>query len=85
MYSSEKSNASEIYVGNLHSETLDSDLKYFFEKYGEVKHAKVMVERQSGMPRGFGFVTFFDVGGSFQRIHSSTSFFWINISILVMN
>ena len=67
--------AAEIYVGNLSSNTVDSDLKRFFERYGEVKRAKVMIEEKSGMPRGFGFVTFSDAGGIFAAVPRTLDFY----------
>ncbi len=45
-----------IYVGNLSYKMSDSDLESVFSKYGEVKSAKVITDRDTGRSKGFGFV-----------------------------
>jgi len=45
-----------IYVGNLPWTFKDDELKGLFEEHGEVTSAKVIVDRESGRSRGFGFV-----------------------------
>ena len=45
-----------IYVGNLPYKTSDQDLSDLFASYGEVKSAKVIMDRETGRSRGFGFV-----------------------------
>lgn len=45
-----------IYVGNLSYQTNDYDLGDYFAQYGEVVSARVVTDRESGRPRGFGFV-----------------------------
>ncbi|HKS91764.1 MAG TPA: RNA-binding protein [Tepidiformaceae bacterium] len=45
-----------IYVGNLSYETTDASLAAAFEAHGAVKSAAVVRDRESGQPRGFGFV-----------------------------
>jgi RNA recognition motif-containing protein len=45
-----------IYVGNL-SHTLDeAELREAFAAYGEVSSVKVLMDRETGRSRGFGFV-----------------------------
>ena len=46
-----------IYVGNLSFQTTTEGLREAFSKFGEVTDAKVMTDRETGQPRGFGFVT----------------------------
>ena len=46
----------KIYVGNLSFETTDEDLSREFAVYGEVVSASVVVDRDTGRSRGFGFV-----------------------------
>jgi RNA recognition motif-containing protein len=49
---------SKVFVGGL-SQTVDTQaLKQHFEAFGEVKDAVVMIDRQTGRSRGFGFVRF---------------------------
>ena len=45
-----------IYVGNLSYDVDDAALRTAFEAYGEVTSAKVITDRDTGRPRGFGFV-----------------------------
>ena len=53
-----------IYVGNLSYRVDDEGLKSLFEKYGEVKSAKVITDRDTGRSKGFGFVEMMtDVSG----------------------
>lgn len=46
----------KIFVGSLSFEITDLDLEDLFKQYGEVLSAKVIVDRDSGRSRGFGFV-----------------------------
>lgn len=45
-----------IYVSNLSYNIVDDDLRQLFEQYGEVRSAKVILDRETGRSRGFGFV-----------------------------
>lgn len=45
-----------IFIGNLSFETRDEDLREAFLKYGSVDTAQVVMDRDSGRSRGFGFV-----------------------------
>lgn len=45
-----------IYVGNLSFSTDDAGLRAAFEAYGEVASAQVIIDRETGRSRGFGFV-----------------------------
>ncbi|MEX0325088.1 MAG: RNA recognition motif domain-containing protein [Puniceicoccaceae bacterium] len=46
----------DIYVGNLAYEVRDDELQGAFEQYGTVESARVILDRESGRSRGFGFV-----------------------------
>jgi len=46
----------KLYVGNLPYSVRDSDLEQAFSEYGQVNSAKVMMERDTGRSKGFGFV-----------------------------
>ena len=46
----------KIYVGNLPFTTTDDDLRDLFARHGEVSSASVVMDRESGRSRGFGFV-----------------------------
>jgi RNA recognition motif-containing protein len=45
-----------IYVGNLSYEVTEEDLKQVFAEYGTVKSVQLPTDRETGRPRGFGFV-----------------------------
>ncbi len=45
-----------IYVGNISFQTSDSDLEQLFAEFGQVDRANVVIDRQTGRSRGFGFV-----------------------------
>jgi RNA recognition motif-containing protein len=45
-----------IYVSNLGFNILDADLKNLFAEYGTVSSAKVIMDKETGRSRGFGFV-----------------------------
>jgi RNA recognition motif-containing protein len=48
---------SKLFVGNLSFNTTENDLQDAFAAHGTVLEANLMVDRESGRPRGFGFVT----------------------------
>jgi hypothetical protein len=50
----------KLYVGNLPYSFRDQDLEQAFGQYGTVTSAKVMMERDTGRSKGFGFV---EMGG----------------------
>jgi RNA recognition motif-containing protein len=46
-----------LYVGNLSFSTSSDTLRDAFAAYGEVTDVHLVTDRQTGQPRGFGFVT----------------------------
>jgi cold-inducible RNA-binding protein len=46
----------KLYVGNLAYGVTDSDLAKMFEPYGTVESAQVIMDRDTGRSKGFGFV-----------------------------
>ena len=46
----------KLYVGNLSYETTDSDLDKLFAAHGSVQSAQVIMDRDTGRSKGFGFV-----------------------------
>ncbi|ULQ55508.1 RNA-binding protein [Flavihumibacter rivuli] len=49
-----------IYVSNLSFNVEDEDLRGFFEEYGEVTSARVIMDKFTNKSRGFGFVEMSD-------------------------
>jgi len=48
----------KLFVGGLSWDTNDDSLRSAFSEHGEVSDAQVVVDRNTGRSRGFGFVTF---------------------------
>lgn len=46
----------KIFVGNLPYKTTDADLRDLFSQNGEVSEASIVMDREKGISRGFGFV-----------------------------
>jgi RNA recognition motif-containing protein len=53
----------KLYVGNLSFNTSEDQLRQLFEPHGTVVSAKLVTDRDTGRPRGFGFV---EMGDSAQ-------------------
>jgi RNA recognition motif-containing protein len=60
-----------IYVGNLSWNTNDDELRGAFEAFGEVSSAKVIMDRETGRSRGFGFVEMPDDSAAKQAIEGN--------------
>jgi RNA recognition motif-containing protein len=50
----------KLYVGNLTYEVDNNALEQMFSSFGDVRSAQVVVDRDSGRSKGFGFVEFGD-------------------------
>lgn len=48
--------SNKLFVGNLSYSIQDSDLQEQFSSFGQVQSAKVIIERETGRSKGFGFV-----------------------------
>ncbi|TGK06538.1 RNA-binding protein [Leptospira fletcheri] len=53
--------SSKLFVGGLSWSTTDQTLRQVFEVHGAVQEANVVIDRETGRSRGFGFVTFSDL------------------------
>ena len=49
-----------LYISNLSYNISDEDLRLLFADYGEITSAKVIMDRETGRSRGFGFVELSD-------------------------
>jgi len=49
--------SNKLFVGNLSFNTTENDLQDAFAAHGTVVEANLMMDRATGRPRGFGFVT----------------------------
>ena len=60
----------KIYVGNLSFDTSESELRDLFAQHGEVSSASLVMDRETGRPRGFGFVEMTDAGQASAAIEA---------------
>jgi RNA recognition motif-containing protein len=56
LYSKENHTVTNIFVGNLSYQTSQDDLHAAFAVYGGVERVSIVTDRDTGQPRGFGFV-----------------------------
>jgi len=49
--------SNKLFVGNLSFNTTENDLNDLFAAHGTVTETNLMMDRETGRPRGFGFVT----------------------------
>ncbi len=49
-----------IYVGNLSFDATEDEVRGLFEEHGEVSKVNLITDRDTGRPRGFGFVEMAD-------------------------
>ncbi|HEX6790533.1 MAG TPA: RNA-binding protein [Candidatus Krumholzibacteria bacterium] len=52
----------KLYVGNLPFTATESQIRQLFEKHGDVSSVALINDRETGRPRGFGFVEIEDSG-----------------------
>ncbi|MFO7653600.1 MAG: RNA-binding protein [Candidatus Krumholzibacteriia bacterium] len=60
----------KIYVGNLSWNMSDQELKDLFAEHGEVASATVVLDRETGRSRGFGFVEMEDDSAAMRAIEA---------------
>ena len=46
----------QIYVGNMNYRMSEDSLKSVFEEFGSVNSAKIIMDRETGRSKGFGFI-----------------------------
>ncbi|MDY0051546.1 MAG: RNA-binding protein [Aliarcobacter sp.] len=59
-----------IYVGNLSYRMDDKELEAVFTKFGVVKSAKVIMDRETGKSKGFGFIEMEDSAAGTKAIEA---------------
>ena len=59
-----------VYVGNLPWSMTESEVRAAFEAHGEVTSVKLIEDRETGRPRGFGFVEMSDDSAALSAIES---------------
>ena len=61
---------SKLYVGNLSYETTENDLQDLISQHGPVTEVNLMLDRETGRPRGFAFVTMASAEGAKAAIEA---------------
>jgi RNA recognition motif-containing protein len=56
--------AKKIYVGNLPFSATEEDIRELFEAHGAVHSVNIITDRDTGRPRGFGFVEMDEAGAA---------------------
>lgn len=72
-----------IYVGNLPFEVSDEDVQDVFKEYGDVKSVYLPTDRESGRPRGFGFVEMVDEAKEQDAIDALNEADWMGRTLRV--
>ncbi len=72
-----------IYVGNLSYEVTQEDLTEVFAEYGTVKRVQLPTDRETGRPRGFGFVEMDTEAEETKAIEELDGAEWMGRSIKV--
>ncbi len=57
-----------LYVGNLSPETNEQQLRELFSEFGAIKSVKLIIDPQTGFPKGFGFVEMEEKGSGYDAI-----------------
>lgn len=60
----------KLYVGNLSFRMTEQELRELFEEHGEVVSANLVMDRETGRPRGFAFVEFADAESGRKAIEA---------------
>ncbi|MDJ0589905.1 MAG: RNA-binding protein [Pleurocapsa sp. MO_226.B13] len=72
-----------IYVGNLSYEVTKEDLTTVFEEYGTVSRVSLPSDRETGRPRGFGFVEMENEAEESKAIESLDGAEWMGRELRV--
>lgn len=59
-----------MFVGNLYYTITEEDIKQLFEKVGPVANVRIVVDKDTGRPRGFAFVEYYDAATALSAIRN---------------
>lgn len=57
-----------LYISNLSPETTEQDLEKVFSEFGAIKSLKIIIDRETNLSKGYGFVEMEDKGAGFDAI-----------------
>ena len=61
----------KIYVGNLSFDVGSEDLEQYFGQYGNIKEAKLIMDRETNRSKGFAFITYQDGSGAENALQAN--------------
>jgi len=72
-----------IYVANINRDATQDDLRTLFAEFGEVGAVKIINDKYTGTPRGFGFVEMPDDNEALEAIRklNNATFFGRNLDV----
>ena len=68
----------KIYIGNLHLKASETKLTRLFETFGNVRSAYIIMDKQNGQSRGFGFVQMDSQDAGIKAIHALNRLKYMN-------
>ncbi len=74
----------KIYVGNIAFNVTENEIRTTFSEYGPISDIKMVTDRETGVSRGFGFITFenqFDAESSLKLDNTDLSGRKIRVSM----
>ena len=75
--------ATKLYVGNLSYDTTEDQVRTLFAQAGEISEIAFIMDRDTGRPKGFGFVTMATEEGSKEAIKRFNGFTMDNRALTV--
>ena len=73
----------KLFVGNMSWSVSDDQLRELFSKYGEIEEAIIIMDRDSGRSKGFGFVTFVNDEDADKAVAELNEYEWEGRNIVV--
>ncbi|MDC7222876.1 MAG: RNA-binding protein [Spirochaetales bacterium] len=75
--------ATNLYVGNISYNASENDLGDLFAQFGTVISVKLITDRETNRPKGFGFVEMEDQGAAEEAIQALNSSTWMDRQLVV--
>lgn len=72
-----------IYIANIPFKASEDELRELFEQHGEVTSCKIVMDRETGRSRGFGFVEMADADSAKQAIQELNGYSFIGKELVV--